>query len=641
MKKIYTFFSCLITCLICGSNLFAQMVGDNIFLQGAFVEIGIAPNGGFGSTLNAPTGYHPNNPGGDSFYDPATGTVSSLSRNLGFVADYGADGWTVGTPPFFGDFYLPGDPQEGWAIEINGVESDAYIPSYEFGPSGYTGNLSGTNISYSNSGGIIKGVWQGMDTTAGGGKLSIRQTTILDTTKLYFTINVVLTNTGSVPLNNIYYLRTVDPDNDETYSGDYTTINTIVDQLPDAGNKVLVSATGTMDTNAYLGLGTKDCRAKCMIYSDGLTTDYSVDSLYQYAGATGYYYTQGTVYTEDVGIGLDYNIGSIAPGDSTTLTYAYILNATYIDSALNATEPVYVVNTIAFDSVDTINACTYPYDSIAVNIQNGGFYSWSWMPDSFLQNATGISNVIYIDSITNFLTYTITGTNVAGGCDSITYHLTVQHTIAPGPAVPTVTYCQDAVADPLTAPGGGQTWWTTPTGGVGSSTPPTPSTAVAGTFIYYVSEVNGFCQTTRSPDTVDIIPLPPVPYITDPNPYCQGQAFVPFTTVGTGILWYTGPSGGVGTGTPPVINTGIPGTYINYASQTVNGCEGPRGSISITVLDSIIPSFTDELFYGCSADTVVFSNFTTGDADSRKWLMYKRHYRDHQHQSFFSRRVYV
>ena len=103
MKTRYTLFLSTVLLVCCCTTAYSQMVGDNIFLQGAFVEIGIAPNGGFGSTLNAPAGYHPNNPG-DLFYDPAAGTATSLTSNLGFVADYGADGWAVGTPPYFGDF---------------------------------------------------------------------------------------------------------------------------------------------------------------------------------------------------------------------------------------------------------------------------------------------------------------------------------------------------------------------------------------------------------------------------------------------------------------------------------------------------------------------------------------------------------
>ncbi len=609
MKKNYTLSFLLALFMFCCDTGYAQLVGDNVYLQGAYVEIGVAPNGGYGSTKPAPAGYHPYLGGTTfTFYDPLSATSTTSGNFIGFVADYGRDGWTVGTPPYFGDFYLPGDPQEGWAISVGGTESDAYIPIYETtGTTGFTGGLAGTNVSYSNTGGIITGVWQGTD-----GALAIRQTTILDTNKLYFTVNVVLTNTGATPLPNIYYIRTVDPDNDETrYSGDYTTVNTITYQLPDATNRVLVSTTGNDNHAAYLGLGTKDCRAKCMIFDGGLAPEYTLAQMWAETGTT-YMYTVGTSYTNDVGIALDFNLGTLAPGDSTTLSYAYILNALYIDSALNSTALTFTVNNVAHDSTDTINLCSYPYDSVAVNILGGGFYSWNWQPDSFITDTTGTFNIIHSDSITSNITYTITGTNVAGGCNSVHYYLSLQHGTFPGPVVTPVTYCQGATAVPLTAPGTGLLWWTTATGGVGSATAPTPSTAVPGITVYYVSQQEGLCQSLRSPDTVTVIPLPPPPTIYDPTPYCQGQTFVPFTVTGTGVLWYTAATGGVGSAVLPTINTGIPGTYTNWASQTVNGCEGPRASFTVTVLDSITPAFTYTVHYGCHGDTVVFNNSTIG-----------------------------
>ena len=601
-------YSLLFILMIVSGIAHGQLVGDNVFLQGAYVEVGVAPNGAFGTTKPAPAGYHPRLAGTSfTFWDPLAASATTSTNFLGFVADYGADGWTVGTPPYFGDFFLPGDPQEGWAISVGGVESDAYMPAFQSGTAvtGYTGGLAGTNIAYSNSGGVISGVWKGTD-----GALAIRQTTTVDTSKLFFTINVVLTNTGSTALSNIFYVRTVDPDNDETWSSDYTTVNKIVYQLPDPTNRVLVSATGTEYTNAYLGLGTKDCRAKCMIFDAGLAPGYTFANMW--AETVPYYYAVGYTYTEDVGIALEFNIGSLAAGDSTTLSYAYILNAAYIDSALNATQLTYTVNNATFDSSDTINLCTYPYDSISVSILNGGFYSWSWQPDSFITDTTGVSNIIHSDSITSNITYTITGTNVAGGCNEVHYYLSLIHSTYPGPLDTSVTYCQYADAVPLRPNGPGYTWWTTATGGVGSSTPPTPSTTIAGTTIYYVSQQEGLCESLRSPDTVTVIPLPPPPSLYDPNPYCQGQPFIPFTITGTGVLWYTADTGGVGSSIIPTINTGIPGITTYYATQTVDGCVSFRDSISVTVLDSIIPSFTYTIHFGCNGDTVVFNNTSVG-----------------------------
>lgn len=608
MKNCYNLFL-LSSLLLLTNDLFGQVVGDNVFLQGHYVEIGIAPNGGYGSTFSAPAGYHPNLGTTFTFWDPGASVSTTSTTLLGFVADYGRDGWTVGTPPYFGDFYMPGHPQEGWEIEVDGIESHAFIPAYQItGTTGFTGGLAGTNVGYSNSGGIIKGVWQGTD-----GALSIRQTTILDTNKLYFTVTVVLINTGVTPLNNIYYTRTVDPDNDETWSSDYTTINTIAYQLPNPGNKVLVSTTGLHYTNAYLGLGTKDCRAKCMIFDAGLDPVYSPDSMWNEVPTGHYIYPVGRGSTADVGIALAFNIGTLAGGDSTSLSYAYILNATYIDSALDAIRPGGIsVNGTHYDSTDTINLCTYLPDSINVNMVSGGFFHWTWTPDSFVVGITGTSFVIHSDSVSSNIVYTITGTNTAGGCDSIVYHLSLEHATFTAAPLPPVTYCQDAPAVPLTSPGTGLLWYTAPTGGVGSPIAPTPSTLIPGTTIYYVTQTIGLCESLRNPDTVIVIPLPPPPLITDPTPYCWQQIFVPFTAVGAGILWYPGLTGGVGSTTAPTVNTSIPGMDTVYASQTVNGCEGPRQTFVVTVLDSIVSKFNYTRHFGCHGDTVIFNNFSFG-----------------------------
>lgn len=426
MRKLLLSALVLVSALDSKQSL-AQMVGDCVFLKGKYVEVGVAPNGGYGTPLPAPSTYNPFLTAAITFYDPGAGTMTTSNRLLGFVADYGRDGWGVGSPVYYGDYYLPGTPQEGWAIRVGASESEAYIPSYwTSGTTGFTGTLAGTNLSYSNSANISRGVWRG---TAEGGALEIRQTTILDTNKLYFTVNVVLKNTTTSPLTGIYYLRTLDPDNEQTRSTSFTTSNTITYQLPNPGNKVLVSAVGTsssFSTNAYLGLGTKDCRAKCMIFNSGLEPAYTLNTLWAGTG-TPYYYTLGYNYVNDVGVGLVYNIGTLAGGDSTSLTYAYILNAAYIDSALDATQPPFLVNSYSFNSGDTINLCTYNFDTAVISMGSGSFYNWHWSPGTYLTDTTATSNVVDVDLVVGSITYTITGVNTAGACDTVVNYLTLTH----------------------------------------------------------------------------------------------------------------------------------------------------------------------------------------------------------------------
>ena len=76
------------------------------------------------------------------------------------------------------------------------------------------------------------------------------------------------------------------------------------------------------------------------------------------------------------------------------------------------------------------------------------------------------------------------------------------------PAAPTVTspisYSQGATATALTATGTALKWYTVATGGTGSTTAPTPSTATIGTTNYYVSQTVNGCESPRSQIVVNI-----------------------------------------------------------------------------------------------------------------------------------------
>ena len=88
----------------------AQQLRGCVFLQGQYVEIGIAPNGAFGTPTNAPHGYHGRpTPLIASLYNPFDSTYKPRDSAVGFVADHGKDGWDVGAgglPGYFGDYFI-------------------------------------------------------------------------------------------------------------------------------------------------------------------------------------------------------------------------------------------------------------------------------------------------------------------------------------------------------------------------------------------------------------------------------------------------------------------------------------------------------------------------------------------------------
>lgn len=158
---------------------------------------------------------------------------------------------------------------------------------------------------------------------------------------------------------------------------------------------------------------------------------------------------------------------------------------------------------------------------------------------------------------------------------------------SPTPMVTSVSYCVGAQAGQLSAvaaSGGALNWYSAATGGTGSGAGPTPPTANAGGQTYYVSQTVGTnCESQRVALSVTITGLPSAPTIANANPaFCQNAAATPLSASGQNLAWYEAASGGTASGTVTP-NTSVAGTKNFYVSQTINNCEGPRASLSVTV----------------------------------------------------------
>ncbi|MGC4058400.1 MAG: hypothetical protein QM743_09845 [Chitinophagaceae bacterium] len=548
--------------LLSQSDIKAQLVSSDVFLQGNYVEVGVAPNGAFGSGGTAPTGYHPKG-----------------STGVGFVADPDKDGWTVGTPAYFGDYFLPGTPQEGWGISVNGSDYAAWRGT---GATAFTPGLSGSNTSYTSTGGNVVGVWTGSV-----GDLKIIQTTTLQVNKLYFVVNVELKNTGSGTLKNLYYNRTVDPDNEVTITGDFETVNKIVYRLPSSpSNKTLVTATGKTYTKAYLGLGTKDCRAKPFIINGSLVPTLDLAALYSGTGlASGYTYDETTV-TNDVGIGIVFKLDSLTPGSGTSVSYAYILRQTDLDSAFLDITPRWRYNGIAYNSGDTIHPCKGSV--IDLRIENGGYYdSWSWSPTTGVSSPAASSSKVTVGS--GPILYTATGTSSICSGSSVSASIYIDPTDAPAaPVVSTpVNLCRGITAAALSASGTGLKWYKTATDTSALPAAPVPVTTSEGTTSYYVATNNGVCESSRSRIDV-IVKKYPNPLIVTPQNFCVGNDTITVSGVtGSNLQWYTALAGGTASAVTPVVPRTVSGTYKFYVTQSsgVTGCESDRDSVTIVVND--------------------------------------------------------
>ena len=411
MKKQYLLLFLAAILLSNAGTLKAQIVGTDVFLQGQYLEIGEQGNGSFGAN-SSPAGYHPH----------LSGTTWSTGSPLAEIYDYGHDGWSTGTPAFMGDYTYPGSPFEGWEIQLNGgqVQGFQYVGTgFAFG--GAAAATSSGIVSYVSAGGRVISNWQG-NVSCSGQSLFLKQETRVDRLASWVTVTTKFYNTTSTNCTGVYYLRSCDPDNDESWAGgSFTTNNMVNYQIPSAGNRVEVTATGQSSTLPPLSLCTKDCRAVAFIYNAwwlSATVDLGTCWSKTYGGA---YYDVGTNHPGDIAIGLVYNIGTIRAGDSAVVSYSYVFNGVNgIDSA--HPDPELSVNNIPITSFpDTLDGCAFPgVDSLPVDILYGDdkdwtWGKWTWAPSVGLSGTTGVHNYIHIDAVPGYVTYTVTGQDTASG----------------------------------------------------------------------------------------------------------------------------------------------------------------------------------------------------------------------------------
>lgn len=211
-----------------GISLYAQMSGTEGYITNGFVEVGI--HGTLGcegarvdSVNTVPAGYH----------------FRSNNQLFGFNANPQMDGWI----DYNGDFFTPGTPENGWGLLIV-TSTDTFI---------FCNNNANAMISTypSINGSIVMTdftsackyiIWKGnyLDSLAGIA-LEVEIKYELCDSNLYYSTTTTITNNGDT-INDFYYLRNIDPDNNVMQSGDYSTVNIIVQQPTPTSTTSIVTA---------------------------------------------------------------------------------------------------------------------------------------------------------------------------------------------------------------------------------------------------------------------------------------------------------------------------------------------------------------------------------------------------------------
>lgn len=378
LLRTLSFIATIVLMLTISGITVAHAVVNELFLQGTFMEIGINPNGHFGTVFNPPV------PGPIDFYHDDT---QPAYNGLGIVVDYQKDGWSEGSPDFGGDYITPGGPNEGWGVTWNGGASrassigDSVAGGFnaplvnDYTATSLTGSCSGAAGSRSCS-----ATWLGDDLT---NTVRVQHSISFSDSSLVLTIATTITNLSGSTLSTLRFSRVVNPENEWAWKGSnrYDTHNIVVHQPDGSSNRALVTSRGTAYPEMLFSLVADDSRAKVTART---TTGIKVPAAVL---------DQSPIKTDETGdwtMGLGFELGSLAPGASVTVQYRYVLDASIlplpqITKITPNTGPVAGGSTITISGTDLTNSITFGGLSATCTALPDGTSATCTLPD-----ATGI-----------------------------------------------------------------------------------------------------------------------------------------------------------------------------------------------------------------------------------------------------------
>ncbi|MEP3402502.1 MAG: PKD domain-containing protein, partial [Gilvibacter sp.] len=291
-----------ITVVVGNGVLQASQEGDAAFARGSFVEIGIQDNGAFGaSNTLVPAGYHPSRETGNNLF--------------GYIANPMMDGWI----DYDGDYFTPGTPEEGFGIQIDGI-------NYNNNTTGDLTEIPGSVISAGIetdpcTGNVAVINWEGIVD-----EVRIERQTIVTQFGLFIQMTTTLTNTGTTAKDGIFFMQNVDPDNNQTINGSFTTDQLILQQASSPADPIAFVCAfqdpmgGVDATGSNVCMYANDSRAR--VTFGGFSNRNPADIW----NGVGFTQAEGATNTADEAISVAVNIGRLDPGETTSMTYYYVFS---------------------------------------------------------------------------------------------------------------------------------------------------------------------------------------------------------------------------------------------------------------------------------------------------------------------------
>jgi hypothetical protein len=377
----------IVLVFLLGSISYGQIVAGNAYMMGDVLNVAIdGPRGKEGTFEGA--GFHHRGGGG--------------ATACGIVADPTGSGWAPSL--FDGDFFTPGTAENGWGIEIAGVNYSNNHDIYEV----IVDPLK--PITHTVEGDCITVEWEG---SAAGVIINVKYH--LTKTDLFYTTEVTLTNTTLFDLTDVYYYRNVDPDNNQSIGGSHTTTNTIVSQPSGDCQKALVSATQVSPHPSFMGFGAFGNNFR--VSHRGFHNRDGSDIWNGTDGLTG---VVDSSVTYDHAISLAYK-SYLAAGDSVNFTYVVLIDSDATEAALlnlmyinyeSMTEFGGGFNSQCTETIDTVKTCFGNPVTLSVNGPNPEDYSWVWTSTPVDPDMVSDGMTITVNP-TETTTYSVTATPIS------------------------------------------------------------------------------------------------------------------------------------------------------------------------------------------------------------------------------------
>lgn len=299
----------------------------NYYMGNQYIELGIC-----GPSSSACSSAGESGKFGTSSTNPSLFFGRDNIAGIGMTGD--ADGFGEGTDLRI-DYFLPGSPAEQFTIKADGIADTRNMAT--------AANSGVYTFSSLTSDNTIKLTYSGIKSD-----LKVQQEVSLKLDNKFFNNTVTLTNTSGSAINNVYFVRSFDPDNTRDQGGSYTTIQKIEQTIAAGDNANVVSATSS-EGDAYDDLiGSSDGdTAKIIYYSTNSSTKVgydtganqffggaSISNMVAYADALDKNDTQ----TKDGGIGIIFEAGNIAAGESNSFSYFTSLDNRNVTTILEELE---------------------------------------------------------------------------------------------------------------------------------------------------------------------------------------------------------------------------------------------------------------------------------------------------------------